>query len=143
MTSMDATYSEALAKMSGLQLSVATSTDLWVLVDMATRIGDDFAALVHLEPTLAECRTMMHQYQGVRDAIFLTLEHMGIDSDHGHGDPASVILRQGQAFVEEFLRNPGILLASDIYVNDEGDDGFVYFALTEYTWCSYKVEFMT
>lgn len=136
-------FGEALDMLSGLKLDTGRlPVSLWPLVDICVRMGDDFAAVVHLNPSLDECRRVMHEYHGVRATIIDAFNELGIDQGCGHGDPVSIVLRQGHAFAAEFIRNPSMLLAADVFVNDEASDGFVRYALAEFAWCRFEVEFL-
>jgi hypothetical protein len=54
---------DALASVSKCSVR---QVDLWALVDDRVRLKDDFEAVRRLNLTLAECRTIMHQYHRVR-----------------------------------------------------------------------------
>jgi hypothetical protein len=134
-----ASAASLIDQLSGLNLK--TECSLWPLVANCLRMGDDFAAVVNMNPTLVECRRIMHEYHGVREAIIGGLNELGIEQG-GHGDPVSVVLRQGQAFTTEFIKHPAVLLATDTFVNDEAPDGFVFYALAEFAFCNFGVQFM-
>lgn len=135
-----ASAASLIDQLSGLNLK--NECGLWQLVDTCLRTGDDFAAVVDMNPTLDECRRLMHEYHGVRAAIIGGLNELGVEQGCGHGDPVSVVLRQGRAFTTEFIKHPAVLLATDTFVNDEAPDGFVLYALAEFVWCNFKVKFL-
>jgi hypothetical protein len=117
--------------------------DLWALVDDCVCLKDDFEAVRRLNLTLAECRTIMHQYHRVRAMIIGALEQIGVEQGCGSGgDPVSLVLIQGPETVEAFVKSPHTLLAKDIVERTDSVDGFLVYALAEHAWRSFGVEFM-
>jgi hypothetical protein len=95
---MDAGYAApaidaAIDALASVSKCSVRQVDLWALVDDRVCLKDDFEAVRRLNLTLAECRTIMHQYHRVR-AIIGALEQIGVEQGWERRDPVSPVLIQ-------------------------------------------------